>query len=546
METNAIQSVQPNVQQEETQNDTQSKKRLRTASITATTIALVAVTFFTVNYFLKQLMIVGAVEGIAIVACILALIFVIRNHISLGMALVIYPIVGVTMFAGIFSEEIGGNGFTIIVFSTTGVYAAAIALAAFFLNRIHVLIMTGITIVYFIAISMFITDPLAKEHVVTALASLLVMGVVAFYFTGYYKQLITKAQNTAQQNQTSRDQMFQLIIKIRELHDTMQASEQEVSEQFSEIDRILKAYQSQIDTLNQEMGTVESELHENTSELNILTEAVGTISEKIESQSAHIAQNASAHEETVNSIQSITTNMEQVNSNHEGLTSTAEQGKSGVQSVIQSLNELEKYQHNMTDITSSIINISKQTHLLSMNASIEAAHAGDSGRGFAVVADEIRKLADETSMKTKTITDLIQTMSNQITNTVQEVTSVNNFLLTMSDAITETAPLIQETNSGLREQTSANKEVMTSIRQIIDITSAIRESASQEKSITENYKQRFHTIADGINTMKTVVTDLVQYTEQSIAGLNAINRIYERTQEMNEQIQTIMEQLDQA
>ena len=78
-----------------------------------------------------------------------------------------------------------------------------------------------------------------------------------------------------------------------------------------------------------------------------------------------------------------------------------------IKQCVKSINELQKYSVQITEVINIINNISKQTQLLALNASIEAARAGNEGKGFSIVASEISKLALETENATKSITRLM-------------------------------------------------------------------------------------------------------------------------------------------
>ena len=81
----------------------------------------------------------------------------------------------------------------------------------------------------------------------------------------------------------------------------------------------------------------------------------------------------------------------------------ARDGEAGMREMNESMEAIGESSREMTGIVAIINDISDRINLLSLNASIEAARAGDAGRGFAVVADEISKLADQTSRSVKEI-----------------------------------------------------------------------------------------------------------------------------------------------
>ena len=106
---------------------------------------------------------------------------------------------------------------------------------------------------------------------------------------------------------------------------------------------------------------------------------------------------------------------------------SVDQASDAAQSVRNMIGDLLAAGDKMSSVVNLIKGISEQINLLSLNAAIEAARAGDAGRGFAVVADEVKKLANHVSDSTKSITDEIasvQKLSSRISSNVDEMSNM--------------------------------------------------------------------------------------------------------------------------
>lgn len=151
---------------------------------------------------------------------------------------------------------------------------------------------------------------------------------------------------------------------------------------------------------------------------------------------------------------------------------TAHRAVTEVKQATQVMKELDESSENIDRIVETIAGITKQTELLSLNAAIEAAHAGSAGSGFAVVATEVRKLAEQTREATNQVKMDIGRVQ---LSTKHAVGSINQFGETVGELsqssesiaglVTQQLEATASIHANLQEVTSRSETVNATIRQ---------------------------------------------------------------------------------
>jgi methyl-accepting chemotaxis protein WspA len=176
-------------------------------------------------------------------------------------------------------------------------------------------------------------------------------------------------------------------------------------------------------------------------------------------------------------------------------------------SISAKLATLSEKASNINSVLTTITKVADQTNILSLNAAIEAEKAGDAGRGFAVVASEIRRLADQTSVSTWDIEQMLKEMQSavaasvmgmdkfteDIRRSVDEARHVAEQLSSMTDQVRKLAPRFDLVLQGMQSQAVGASQITATMTQLSD---ASQQTVDSLKATSEAVHQLQYAATD--------------------------------------------------
>jgi methyl-accepting chemotaxis protein len=254
---------------------------------------------------------------------------------------------------------------------------------------------------------------------------------------------------------------------------------------------------------------------QNEAAVNRVMAEIEKLNSAIRSQSSQIADSSAATEEMVASIQSIEGSIVAVNTHVHDLVKSSMEEKKRLSAATEVAKEVEEESLALAEMNKVISDIATQVNLLSMNAAIEAAHAGESGKGFAVVAQEIRKLAETTDRQAKSSNDALNSIQGQIREIAKTSAHVEQSFSGMIGIIKGIEQLSGTLKNSAVEQASGSRQLKSSFAALNSITTEVEAGASSMQTSAAEAVSSCRRLTE----LSGSVSDTVSACEKGVASL---------------------------
>lgn len=214
-----------------------------------------------------------------------------------------------------------------------------------------------------------------------------------------------------------------------------------------------------------------------------LAEAAQALAEGATDQAASIEEMQATMDELTGGLERCKDDMNGAYRKAEECASAAESSQVEMSSMVSTMERISDTSSQIQSIIADIEDIASQTNLLSLNAAIEAARAGDAGKGFAVVADQIRTLAEQSAKSAVNTRDLIESSVREINAGSEAALNTAKVLEGVVTSVKDIADLSKELSENIKLQVDSIEQANEGINRISEVVQS-NSATAQESSAT--------------------------------------------------------------
>lgn len=292
------------------------------------------------------------------------------------------------------------------------------------------------------------------------------------------------------------------LIENDQLQADADRQAEERSQRAERVRQLSNDFDSNVTSIMSTVSGAVSELGDTANVMNVAAaeaqNQTTTVASAAEQATGNVETVAAAAEELSSSISEISRQVSQS-------TTLANQAVEESEDTNQRIKTLQGAVNDISQVVDLITDIAEQTNLLALNATIEAARAGEAGKGFAVVASEVKNLSHQTTKATEQILSQIQDVQGSTTDAVASIGSISERITEMSGITSTIAAAVEEQNAATQEIARNVQEAAIGTRSVTESVVKVSQTANETGAASEQVNNLSGNLRDESGRLKTTV-----------------------------------------
>ncbi len=287
-------------------------------------------------------------------------------------------------------------------------------------------------------------------------------------------------------------------------------------------------------SMKKQVGLLNNNIMETSSSTTEIDANIESLRRIIEEQASLAVQATASVNQMIAAVDNVASVSAAKTESVKGLVERALTGGEKLSETNRVINEVAGSIGDIREMMSMINNIASQTNLLSMNAAIEAAHAGDAGRGFSVVADEIRKLAENTSENSKNIESVIGNIIENIELATRTGVATKEAFADIQSEIEVTEKALGEISYSTGELAAGGKEILRAMTRLSEVSESSRTGAVEMKKgsrAVSGAMSNIESISEFVTRGMEEITLGIEEISQALQDINRIIKVLDNNSE---------------